>query len=181
MEVVLVPAITGRILHRPIVAVLLWLVLAAPAWPTPPKQPESVLFTEADVVAIATPIDRRVVNDAAFIPRTNWGGDSIPVVAVETRFRVRLCLKGTAEIGSTFVLIHYLRREKPDEPVRIGEGNMTVHTARSTAFPQPAPGAADKPGPMIVPTEQLRGMLGLTSVTYVVGTQDLAITDSTLG
>ena len=61
------------------------------------------------------------------------------------------------------------------------EGNMTFHTARSTAFPQPAPGAAPAPGPMIVPAEQLRGMLGLTSVNYVVGKEELAITDSTLG
>jgi len=60
------------------------------------------------------------------------------------------------------------------------EGNMTFHTARSTAFPQPAPGAAPAPGPMIVPAEQLRGMLGLTSVTYTVGNQELALTDTTL-
>ena len=60
------------------------------------------------------------------------------------------------------------------------EGSMTFHTARSTAFPQPAPGAAPAPGPMIVPAEQLRGMLGLTSVDYVVGRRDLALTDSTL-
>src|SRR5262249_40592281 len=28
------------------------------------------------------------------------------------------------------------------------EGNVTFHTARSTAFPQPAPGTADSPGPV---------------------------------
>src|SRR4026209_2512478 len=44
------------------------------------------------------------------------------------------------------------------------EGNMTFHTARSTAFPQPAPGTAPSPGPMTVPAEQLRSMLGITSV-----------------
>jgi hypothetical protein len=60
------------------------------------------------------------------------------------------------------------------------EGNMTFHTARSTAFPQPAPGAAPAPGPMIVPADQLRSMLGLTSVNYTVGRADLAITDTTL-
>src|SRR6202000_1399570 len=53
------------------------------------------------------------------------------------------------------------------------EGKMTFHTARSTAFPQPAPGKAPAPGPMIVPAEQLRGMLGLTSVNYGVGQQQL--------
>ena len=60
------------------------------------------------------------------------------------------------------------------------EGNMTFHTARSTAFPQPEPGKAKAPGPLIVPTEQLRGMLGLTSVTYTVGQKQLALTDTTL-
>ena len=41
------------------------------------------------------------------------------------------------------------------------EGNMTFHTARSTCFPQPAPGTAPAPGPMTVPAEQLRSMLGI--------------------
>jgi plastocyanin len=60
------------------------------------------------------------------------------------------------------------------------EGNMTFHTATSTAFPQPKPGAAQSPGPMTVPAEQLRSLLGLTSVRYVQGKHSLAITDSTL-
>ena len=36
------------------------------------------------------------------------------------------------------------------------EGNVTFHTARSTAFPQPAPGTAPSPGPMKVPDDKLR-------------------------
>ncbi len=60
------------------------------------------------------------------------------------------------------------------------EGNMTFHTARSTAFPQPAPGTAPSPGPKIVPADQLRGLLGLTRVDVVVGRHDLAIIDTTL-
>ena len=36
------------------------------------------------------------------------------------------------------------------------EGNVTFHTARSTAFPQPAPGTAPGPGPKIVPAGELR-------------------------
>jgi plastocyanin len=42
------------------------------------------------------------------------------------------------------------------------EGNMTFHTALSTAFPQPAPGSAPSPGPMLVPADQLRTKLGLS-------------------
>jgi 3',5'-cyclic-AMP phosphodiesterase len=60
------------------------------------------------------------------------------------------------------------------------EGNVTFHTACSTAFPQPKPGEAPSPGPMKVPAEQLRSMLGLTSVDVVRGKHALAVTDSTL-
>jgi 3',5'-cyclic AMP phosphodiesterase CpdA len=60
------------------------------------------------------------------------------------------------------------------------EGNVTFHTARSTAFPQPAPGTAPSPGPKLVPAGELRGVLGVTNVTYRQGTKPLAITDSTL-
>ncbi len=60
------------------------------------------------------------------------------------------------------------------------EGNITFHTARSTAFPQPAPGAAASPGPMKVPEEQLRQMLGIADVTLKESGQRLAIVDSPL-
>jgi Icc protein len=60
------------------------------------------------------------------------------------------------------------------------EGNVTFHTAMSTAFPQPAPGAAASPGPMKVPAEKLRSMLGLTSVQYKEGNSSLAVVDSNL-
>jgi Icc protein len=60
------------------------------------------------------------------------------------------------------------------------EGNITFHTARSTAFPQPAPGTAPKGGPMVVPADQLRSMLGLTSVNYTEVDHHLALIDSTL-
>jgi 3',5'-cyclic AMP phosphodiesterase CpdA len=60
------------------------------------------------------------------------------------------------------------------------EGNMTFHTARSTCFPQPAPGTAPSPGPMTVPAEQLRSVLGITSVDVRFGNQPLAVTDTTL-
>jgi 3',5'-cyclic AMP phosphodiesterase CpdA len=60
------------------------------------------------------------------------------------------------------------------------EGNVTFHTARSTAFPQPAPGSAPSPGPMKVPAEKLRGMLGIADVTYKQNNKRLAIIDSQL-
>src|SRR5437588_5718631 len=61
------------------------------------------------------------------------------------------------------------------------EGNITFHTAASTAFPQPKPGTAPSPGPMKVPAEKLRSVLGITDVNYVQGHSSLAIIDSPLG
>jgi Calcineurin-like phosphoesterase len=60
------------------------------------------------------------------------------------------------------------------------EGVVTFHTARSTAFPQPAPGTAAAPGPMRVPEDRLRSVLGIATITVKQGTQPLAITDSEL-
>ncbi len=60
------------------------------------------------------------------------------------------------------------------------EGNVTFHTARSTAFPQPAPGSAPSPGPMVVPADKLRSMLGLREVTLRQGSAPLAIVEHPL-
>jgi len=60
------------------------------------------------------------------------------------------------------------------------EGNVTFHTARSTAFPQPAPGTAPSPGPMKVADDKLRGFLGTTSINFVQGKERLAIIDTSL-
>ncbi|GAU80557.1 metallophosphoesterase [Bosea sp. BIWAKO-01] len=60
------------------------------------------------------------------------------------------------------------------------EGNVTFHTARSTAFPQPVPGSAASPGPLTVPAGELRNFLGITNVAIRPGANDLAIIDSTL-
>jgi Icc protein len=60
------------------------------------------------------------------------------------------------------------------------EGSVTFHTAMSTAFPQPAPGAAKAPGPMKVEDEKLRSVLGITDVRSVMKQHSLAVVDSTL-
>jgi 3',5'-cyclic AMP phosphodiesterase CpdA len=97
-------------------------------------------------------------------PEWGWGtDDSTQALAMLARF------------GSVTVLnghIHQIMQKV--------EGNVTFHTARSTAFPQPAPGTAPSPGPKLVPAGELRGVLGVTNVTYRQGTKPLAITDSTL-
>jgi 3',5'-cyclic-AMP phosphodiesterase len=60
------------------------------------------------------------------------------------------------------------------------EGRVTFHTAMSTAFPQPEPGKAPKPGPMKVEAGKLRDYLGITDVNYTEGKSSLAVVDSTL-
>jgi hypothetical protein len=60
------------------------------------------------------------------------------------------------------------------------EGSVTFHTARSTAFPQPAPGKAKGPGPLKVDDDKLRSVLGITEVQAVMKKHSLAIVDSTL-
>jgi 3',5'-cyclic AMP phosphodiesterase CpdA len=61
------------------------------------------------------------------------------------------------------------------------EGNVTFHTAMSTAFPQPAPGTAPKPGPLKVEAGKLRSVLGITEIGYREGSHSLAVVDETLG
>jgi len=58
------------------------------------------------------------------------------------------------------------------------EGNITFHTARSTAYPQPAPGVGDGPGPLKVPSDELPKMLGVRNVT--LSHHSLALAETTL-
>ncbi|HYX67952.1 MAG TPA: metallophosphoesterase [Terriglobales bacterium] len=79
------------------------------------------------------------------------------------------------KFGSVTVLNGHIH-----QTMRKVEGNVTFHTAMSTAFPQPQPGKAPSPGPMKVPEDQLRSLLGVTGVNVVRGQHALAITDSPL-
>lgn len=84
-------------------------------------------------------------------------------------------LKLLAGFGSVTILnghIHQITQKV--------EGRIAFHTARSTAFPQPAPGTAPSPGPLKVPAEQLHSMLGITDAVFVRGPDRIALIDSTL-
>jgi 3',5'-cyclic AMP phosphodiesterase CpdA len=61
------------------------------------------------------------------------------------------------------------------------EGNITFHTARSTAYPQPTAGDGPGPGPLKVPSDQLPKMLGITSIKVLAHPATAALTDTTLG
>ena len=100
----------------------------------------------------------------AVYPEWGWGTeDSSQALAYLKRF------------GSVTVLNGHIH-----QTMQKVEGNVTFHTAASTAFPQPQPGKADSPGPMKVPAEVLRSVLGITDVNYVRGQEALAIVDSSL-
>jgi 3',5'-cyclic-AMP phosphodiesterase len=61
------------------------------------------------------------------------------------------------------------------------EGTITFYTARSTAYPQPAPGVGPAPGPLKeVAPDALHRYLGIRDVRHVRGQQVLAITDESL-
>src|SRR5437016_2663698 len=60
------------------------------------------------------------------------------------------------------------------------EGTVAFHTALSTAFPQPRPGTAPAPGPMVVPAGHLSDVLGIREVRYLRHHNHLAIIDRTL-
>ena len=60
------------------------------------------------------------------------------------------------------------------------EGNIRFATAAATAYPQPAPGTADKPGPLKVPDNQLLKVLGYRTVELLPGGSN-RVTDQALG
>jgi len=97
-------------------------------------------------------------------PEWGWGTeDSAEALALLKRF------------GSVTVLNGHIH-----QVLQKVEGNLTFHSAMSTAFPQPAPGTAPSAGPMKVPAERLKQVLGITQVTSVIGAHHLAVVDSPL-
>jgi 3',5'-cyclic-AMP phosphodiesterase len=100
----------------------------------------------------------------AVYPQWGWGTDD-----------AEQALGFLRRFGSVTVLNGHIH-----QIVKKVEGNITFHTAMSTAFPQPAPGTAPKPGPMKVEAGRLSSVLGITDVNYVEGKHSLAVVDRTL-
>jgi 3',5'-cyclic AMP phosphodiesterase CpdA len=93
-----------------------------------------------------------------------WGTSDADVLAGHLR-----------RFGSVTVLNGHIH-----QIVRKVEGNMTFHTARSTAYPQPVAGVGSGPGPLTVPADELPKMLGISSAALVNQPASLALTDTTL-
>ncbi|HJS90981.1 MAG TPA: metallophosphoesterase [Steroidobacteraceae bacterium] len=95
-------------------------------------------------------------------PQWGWGTqDAAPVLAAVRRF------------GSVTILNGHIH-----QVIQKVEGNVTYHTAYSTAFPQPAPGVGPGPGPLKVPADKLRMLLGIRRVEVV--SDRAMLTDATL-
>jgi 3',5'-cyclic AMP phosphodiesterase CpdA len=93
-----------------------------------------------------------------------WGtGDAAPLMDYLRRF------------GSVTVLNGHIH-----QIVQKVEGNVTFHTARSTAYPQPAAGVGAGPGPLKVAAEELSGLLGVTRVSEVKHPRSLVLADTTI-
>ena len=93
-----------------------------------------------------------------------WGTEDAPQLMEQLR-----------RFGSVTVLNGHIH-----QIVQKVEGNVTFHTARSTAYPQPVAGQGAGPAPLKVPTEQLPDMLGVTSVALVQHPRSLRLNDTTI-
>jgi 3',5'-cyclic AMP phosphodiesterase CpdA len=129
--------------------------------------PEQIQWLQADLKA--QPASRPIVVFAhiplwSVYPDWGWGTeDSAEALSVMKRF------------GSVTVLNGHIH-----QVMQKVEGNVTFHTAMSTAFPQAAPAPDKKPGPMKVADDKLKSVLGITDVHSVAKSHSLAVVDSTL-
>src|ERR1041384_252871 len=97
-------------------------------------------------------------------PEWGWGTDD-----------AERALSYLKRFGSVSVLNGHIH-----QAMRKEEGHVTFHTAMSTAFPQPAPGAAPSPGPMTVADDRLRKVLGLSRISFHGVDHPIAIPDAAL-
>jgi hypothetical protein len=128
------------------------------------------------------------------------GGTFIPSTSLPRRAALKPLSASRRSCRAVIPTIGFNKEANPDvaatQPRRFGsvtvlnghihqivqkvEGNITFHTARSTAYPQPVAGEGAGPAPLKVPADQLPGMLGVTSVSVVKHPSSMLMTDTTL-
>lgn len=129
---------------------------------------EQIAWIEKDVAHLASSTPLVVYAHMplfdAYVP---WGWGTVDAPAAFAPLR---------RFGSVTVLNGHIH-----QVITKTEGNITFHTARSTAYPQAAagtPGAG--PGPLKVPADQLRSVLGIRDIGRKHGHGPLTLVDQTL-
>ncbi len=100
----------------------------------------------------------------AMYPGWGWGtDDAAQALSHLRRFSSVTCLNGH---------VHQLFTKT--------EGNITFHSATTTAYPLPHPGDGPAPKPVTLPAGKLKDALGIREVSYTTGQQALALKERTL-
>jgi predicted phosphodiesterase len=127
---------------------------------------EQIAWVKRDLKAVSSDTPLVVFGHVpllAVYPKWGWAtSDSAQVLTQLKRFSSVTVLNGH---------IHQLLSKH--------EGNVTMHTANATAFPQHKPGVG-APGPYELPAADLPRMLGIRTVNFVRGRSRLALKDETL-
>lgn len=129
--------------------------------------PEQIDFVRKDLAGLGSDTPVVVFSHIplfAMYPAWGWStDDALQVLALLKRFASVTCLNGH---------VHQLFSRT--------EGNVTFHSATTTAYPLPAPGHGPAPTPQVLPARQLEAALGIRTVTYKGGAEALAVTDRRL-
>ncbi|HEY3479754.1 MAG TPA: metallophosphoesterase [Streptomyces sp.] len=128
---------------------------------------DQIAFVRKDLAAVRSDTPVVVFSHIplfAMYPKWGWStDDAMQVIALLRRFSSVTCLNGH---------VHQLFTKT--------EGNITFHSATTTAYPLPKPGQGPAPTPQVLPAGRLKDALGIRTVDYRVGGQALAVKDERL-
>ncbi|MFJ9779629.1 metallophosphoesterase family protein [Amycolatopsis sp. NPDC101161] len=126
--------------------------------------PDQLEFVRKDVAKLGADTPIVVFSHIplfAMYPAWGWGtDDAAQALSYLRRFSSVTCLNGH---------VHQLFTKT--------EGNITFHSATTTAYPLPQPGTRPAPTPVTLPAGKLADALGIREVTYRPGTPGLAVKD----
>jgi 3',5'-cyclic AMP phosphodiesterase CpdA len=124
-------------------------------------------FIEKDVAPLSSDTPIIVFSHIplfAMYPDWGWGtDDATQALSYLRRFSSVTCLNGH---------VHQLFTKT--------DGNITFHSASTTAYPLPHPGDGPAPKPVTLPAGKLADVLGIREVSYIQGQQALALKEEKL-